>query len=147
MNCPKCFAKMPDDAKFCTECGTALAASPANDRPTEGNQETTATAKNKSGRRIAVIAAIVMVAIAAIAAAIGMHEKAEARRRDFEREMKRRQEELDRQCPNVNAHFDYFNGRKVHVEECRNCHGRGCYVCGGTGWMRCITCGGRGFVY
>lgn len=144
MNCPKCLAKMPDDAKFCTECGTALSTDVDASAPSD---ESNGTAKKPGKARIIALTVAILVAVLGISAAIGIHEQAEERRRDIEWERKRRQEELNRQCPNINAHFDYFNGRKVHVEECRNCHGRGCHACGGTGWMRCIACGGRGFVY
>lgn len=144
MNCPKCFAKMPDDAKFCTECGTALSAPVASDAKTDDAAE---PAKAASNKKLAILVIATIVLLTAIIAVISIQEQARERRESFEREMRRRQKELDRQCPNADAHFEYINARKYHVLPCRNCGGRGCYFCQGTGWMKCMTCGGQGFVY
>mgnify|MGYP001092495822 CR=1 FL=1 len=48
MFCPKCGAKNPDDASFCTSCGAKLGAAPAPAKPTRGKAKAKAEDKAKS---------------------------------------------------------------------------------------------------
>ena len=67
MNCPNCGEKLRDGASFCTKCGSAVSTS---DRPAPPAQAQPPRQNGGSGKRAAVIVAII-VAILAIGGVIG----------------------------------------------------------------------------
>ena len=48
MNCPACSSKIEDGAAFCPICGTAIAAQPAEIKPTESVAEKSIEEKPKA---------------------------------------------------------------------------------------------------
>lgn len=154
MTCPKCLGKNPEDAKFCTECGTTLSATAADDA-NAGDAKAPVKAAIKKLPIILTIAIIGVVA--AISVILGFQQQAKERREREEWKRQESQGEFDRHCHNPNAETRPINGRRWHVEPCFQCGGSGrvsngygtfnCMTCSGYGAMKCRQCGGGGVVY